>query len=504
MYKKTLLEQFLYISEKRAQAIVLRNQTDQISYAQLRAKVLAVAGFFKKIGINPGDRVALAVENSMDYVVAFYAVWMAGGVTVALNPQAKLYEIKNVLQHCVAKFLLIDKQNEANVKLLTELDVRLVTLFDNDLEDVYHWQHALECKPDNNWRDIKESSLAQIIYTSGTTGNPKGVMLSHSNLMCNVKDIIGYLKLTRKDSVLNVLPFHYCYGNSVLHSHVCVGASVVLANTMAFPQDTLEIIRQLSVTGFSGVPSTYSLFLTHSDWADNPPRLRYLTQAGGPMGKNLTEKLVKACDSSTKIFVMYGQTEATARICWLPPDLLHKKLGSVGISVASSKLEIRNLQGQKLAPYQVGEICINGPSVMQGYWGNPTATSQALVGGWLKTGDLGYLDDDGFLFIKGRNSDMIKVGAHRINPMELEEVINQLTFVRESAVFGVEDEVFGQKLRALVVINEASGNLMQLKKHCREYLPAHKIPKEITTVTLLPKTASGKIKRHQLIELLPD
>ncbi len=340
--------------------------------------------------------------------------------------------------------------------------------------------------------------MAQIIYTSGTTGDPKGVMLTHGNLACNVQDIVDYLQLTRLDSVLNVLPFHYSYGNSVLHTHLFVGAKIILAGSMAYPQEIVNTLRTSEASGFYGVPSTYSLLLSRSDWSDNPPALRYMTQAGGPMGASLTTELLQACHQSTLLFVMYGQTEASARLTWLPPERLTDKLGSVGIPVAQVELEIRDEKGNRLEHSNIGEVYARGPGIMQGYWDNPSATATTLGGGWLKTGDSGYFDHEGFLFLKGRNSEMIKVGAHRINPLELEEVINKLDFISESAVIGVDDEFLGQKLRVFIVGSESRENLFALKKHCNEFLPPHKIPREIMWRDRLPKTASGKIKRFEI------
>jgi acyl-coenzyme A synthetase/AMP-(fatty) acid ligase len=340
--------------------------------------------------------------------------------------------------------------------------------------------------------------LAQIIYTSGTTGNPKGVSLSHGNLMTNAKDVVSYLMLSSDDSILNVLPFHYSYGNSVLHTHLYVGAKIILIGSMAFPQEIINTMRELSVSGFSGVPSTYSLFLSHSDWPENPPPLRYLTQAGGAMSKDLTERLLAASDKQTKIFIMYGQTEASARITWLPPEMLNTKLGSVGVAVEHIRIEIRNEENIRLGNYQKGEVFVAGLSVMQGYWDNVEATEEVLDGIWLKTGDLGYLDKDGYLFLIGRKSDMIKIGGHRIDPLELEEIINKLVFVQESAVIGIDDDILGQRLCAYIVGEKSKKNLFALKKHCNEYLPAHKMPREINWLPKLPKTSSGKIKRYQL------
>ncbi len=495
---ETLLEQFLLNTKSYENSIAIQSESRCVNYAELKDLIERVSGFFKKIGMKPGDRIALAINNSIDYVIAFYAIWKAGGIVVAINPQAKFHTIEKLVQLCQVKCLLINKISHVNALQLDRFGIYVVAMTDSDADSVNSWQQAISHAVDTEWFKAKPSSIAQIIYTSGTTGNPKGVMLSHGNLHCNTLDIIDYLELTKLDKVLNVLPFHYSYGNSVLHTHLYIGGTIFLGGSMAYPQDIVNSMRQFDITGFSGVPSTYNLLLTHSDWSKNPPLLRYITQAGGPMGKVLTQKLLQACNKQTQLFVMYGQTEATARISWLPPARLIDKLGSVGIPLANVSLEIRDQHGEQLPCYQKGEIYVSGPSIMQGYWENSEATKQVLNDGWLKTGDLGYIDDDGYLYLVGRNNDMIKVGAHRINPHELEEIIDKLNFVKESAIIGLEDEFLGQKLHAFIVGYKSKENLFKLKKHCNEFLPSHKIPREITWLVSLPKTASGKIKRYLL------
>jgi len=498
MNKKTLIEQFCYLSDTNPDAIALQQDTTLVSYAELSHKVSQVSALFNTLGLLAGDRIALAIDNSIDYVTAFYAAWKIGAVVVALNPQAKIYEIEKMLFQCQASCFIADKLDQSYITQLAQKKIRLISLSNSKHEDVTNWHQAFDLQGDSRYFQTGKSRLAQIIYTSGTTGNPKGVSLTHGNLLSNVRDIISYLKLSANDSVLNVLPFHYCYGNSVLHTHLYVGAKVILAGSMAYPQQVVNSLRSLRATGFSGVASTYSLLLSHSDWSKSPPALRYLTQAGGPMGKELTLKLVASSHEATQLFVMYGQTEATARITWLPPSMLNTKLGSAGIALKNIQLEVRNKKNVRVASYQKGEVYIKGPNVMQGYWKNSTATKEVVIDGWLKTGDLGFLDDDGYLFLQGRNSDMIKVGAHRINPLELEEIINKIDFVHESAVIGIDDPLLGQSLCAFIVGEESKANLFAIKKHCNHYFPTHKIPKDIQWLSRLPKTASGKIKRYQL------
>ncbi len=496
--KATLLEQFEFVSKALPDNIALQSNGNKLSYAQLYENIKHVACYFQQNGVTSGQRVVLVLENSIEFIIAFYAVWAAGGIVVSLNSHARFSEVKNAINQCQPKLVLCDHIEDKGAKLLLSLNVQLLNLSKLSIAGTVPWTEVISNRCRGCWYKADKDTLAQIIYTSGTTSNPKGVLLTHGNLMANIKDIAGYLKLTEEDSVLNVLPFHYCYGNSVLHSHLSVGGKVILGASMVYPQEVVDQIRGTDSTGFYGVASMYNLFLTHTDWASDPPSLRYITQAGGPMGAQLTDKLIHACRSTTSLFVMYGQTEASARITWLPPDCLSTKSGSAGIPLDNIRLEIRDSNGNRIGANQHGEVYISGESVMQGYWNNQIATDKVLANGWLKTGDLGHLDGDGFLYLAGRKDDMIKVGDNRINPLEIEEQINRLDFVSESVIIGVSDELLGNKLVAFIVAEKSKENLFALRKFCKRELAIHKSPKLFKWVEELPKTASGKIQRHKL------
>lgn len=197
---------------------------------------------------------------------------------------------------------------------------------------------------------------------------------------------------------------------------------------------------------------------------------------------------------------MYGQTEATARLTYLPPERLEEKLGSAGIAIPKVTLEIRDERGTVLPPGQVGEIWARGPNVMLGYWNDPAGTAEALQNGWLRTGDLAYMDDEGYVYIQGRATEMIKSGAHRINPRDIEEAIGELEEVAEVAVVGVPDEILGQVIKAVIVLRPGARlDPLTVKAHCQSRIASFKIPKRVEFTTQLPKTASGKVKRFLLV-----
>ncbi len=477
------------------------------TYQKLWSDVCAVAGFLQNNGLQPGDRVGVLIKNSVEYIAVYYGVLAAGGVVVGLNTMARSRVLSNWLQHSGASWLFAEVQHPELNSVLDSLDntmqVVLVGAEEEGVENACRtWQDVLQ----NNGEEpdlsrLESAQTAAIIYTSGTTGQPKGVMLSHGNLSSNIHSIQQYLQLTPNDRILNVLPFYYSYGNSVLHTHLAAGATLVLENNLLYPHNILTAMASERATGFSGVPSTFAILLSRTRMENyDLSALRYITQAGGAMAPAMIERLRKAVPHA-RFFVMYGQTEATARLAWLPPEMLDAKPGSIGIAIPGVRLELRDKQGQPVAVGETGEIWASGENIMQGYWRDPELTRKVLEDGWLKTGDLAHCDEDGYFYIDGRSADMIKTGANRISPKEIEEVIMELDGVEEAVVVGVPDELLGQVIKAVVVPRPGVKiEIKQIRAHCWKHLAMYKVPKFIDFVAELPKTASGKIQRFLLAE----
>lgn len=480
--------------------IALVDGERRLGYGELLARARDFAALLHRHGLQPGDRVALLLPNRIEAATACYGAWIAGAVAVPLNVQARARDFVPWLRHAGARLVVFERGHEDAEQALAELDPATVSL-------------ALEpasalCAPDAEARAgadpaprAEPAAPALILYTSGTTGAPKGVTLSHANLLANVEAVVAYLRLEAGDSILSVLPFYYAYGSSVLHTHLLAGARVVLAPGLLFPHLILEGIARERVTGFSGVPSTFALLLERTRPQDHDlSSLRYLTQAGGAMPVALARRLRQALPGP-RLFVMYGQTEATSRLTWLPPERLEEKLGSAGIPVAGVTLQIRREDGTLAAAGESGEVWARGPNVMLGYWNDPDATARTLQDGWLRTGDLGRLDAEGFLYLDGRRSDMIKTGAHRVHPQDVEEAICEVPGVVEAAAVGVDDEILGQVIKAFVVAQAPiERGAERIKAHCRRRLAPYKIPRYVEFVADLPRTASGKVRRIQLTE----
>lgn len=470
--------------------------SQRVTYAQVWAEIKTVAELLKNKGVNPGDSVALLMANSAMYIAAYYAVWYVGGYVVALNTTLKAKELANLIAHCDTKVVLHDTEvkEASTLSYLLEKRVQLIELQFGCNNETTEKQNGIfsQNSPDNQ-------ALAAVIYTSGTTGQPKGVMLSHLNIQSNTETIINYLSLGSDDKIMCVLPFFYSYGNSVMHTHLSVGATLVLENSFLYPQKTLQVMEKEEVTGFSGVPSTFALLLTRTKIENfNFHKLRYVTQAGGAMSANDIDRFRSTLEH-VQFYVMYGQTEATARLTYLEPVKIDEKRGSVGKAILSVSLKIVDDQDREVDTGEIGEVYARGDNVMLGYYRNPEGTEKTIVNGWLKTGDRGRLDNEGYLFLVGRNREMIKSGAHRIAPAEIEEVLCEHSMIKEAAIVGEDDELLGQVIKAFIVPKKW-GELEKrdVLRFSKERLSQYKIPKNIEFIESLPKTTSGKVKKYLL------
>jgi long-chain acyl-CoA synthetase len=487
----------------------------RINYGELEKSANRLANYFINSGMRPGDRIAILQEPSIDYVIAYFAVLKTGCVVVGLNTATTPRIVRSLLTDSGASAIVVQHQHAQVVKEISDdcpsLRLAVIDGFEEEASDWDNMKLAdfQEIQRNGNSEsprvDRQPSDLATIIYTSGTTGNPKGVMLSHHNLEANTDSIVEYLQLTSADKVMSVLPFYYSYGHSLLLTHTRVGGSVVIDNRFAYPNVVLDVMSRERVTGFSGVPSTFAILMHRSNFPKyNWDHLRYITQAGGPMTPALTAKLMETIPN-TKIFVMYGQTEASARLSYLDPEFLVKKLGSIGKAIPHVTLTVRDSKGNICPPHTEGEIVAAGDNIMPGYWNQPEETAKVLKADGLHTGDLAKTDEDGFLYIVGRNSEMIKSGAHRISPKEIEVILAEHEGVLESAVIGVPDEIMGESIKAVVVLRDGvQVTERDIIKHCMFNLPAFKVPKIVEFAQNLPKTTSGKIQKHLLKKAAAD
>ena len=328
--------------------------------------------------------------------------------------------------------------------------------------------------------EFDREKCAEIIFTSGSTGKPKGVMISHKNLIANTSSIVEYLELTSDDRMLVVLPFYYCYGLSLFHTHLRVGGSIVFNNSFIFLGGVLKSLIDNKCTGFAGVPSHFQILLRKSDSFKTTrfPDLKYVTQAGGKLAPIFIDEFREA-HPEVRFTVMYGQTEATARLSWLPPDLYEIRKGSMGKGIPGVELWVVNENGEKIKPGETGEVIARGDNIMMGYFADEEGTKNAIRNGWLYTGDLGTVDEDGYIYLTARSKEIIKVRGKRISPKEIEAVILSLPEVIDCTIEGIEDEIEGEMLKATVVVRKDQKDLVNKElmiQHCSKHLALFKIP----------------------------
>ncbi|MCB2173729.1 AMP-binding protein [bacterium] len=492
----TLLQRAAHDHPER---IALVHGRERIPYRELARRAQRICCRLQADGLQFGDRVALLTDQPIEYVAAYFGTLAAGGIVVGLNTQTSERALRGLLDDCKAAVVLSQRRfSKYESVIATHPDVRH---FVNDIKSL--WEQDGPC--DSTPGALSPNGIAQIIYTSGTTGNPKGVMLRHRNLLANIHSTISYLHLSHTDTVMAVLPFFYSYGNSVLLTHIAVGGTLVVNQSFLYPNVILEQMVAERVTGFSGVPSSFAILLNRSAVRDYRfPDLRYITQAGAAMAPALAEQLLQVFPG-VDIYIMYGQTEAAPRLSCLDPKRLLDKAGSIGTAIPGVTLEVCRPDGTPVDVGEVGEIVASGDNIMAGYWRRPEETAAVLRNGRLWTGDLARVDADGFLFIEGRKSAMIKSGSHRISPKEIEETIMELPGVHEVAVIGVQDELLGEKIVA--VISLKTGAELPEKtviRHCQRELPPFKVPHQVVFREELPKTPTGKIQTAVLSQQLGE
>jgi long-chain acyl-CoA synthetase len=478
------------------------------SYGELAEATNAIARFLLNSGARKGDRVLLLGENSFFWVASYLGTLKAGCIAVPLSSGTTGEELRYIIQSCAISVAFVhtrinqdqlsafspDSKIVSEDSIAPSNDLKLDTVTFKDLR-------ALPRKSAIGYPAIDEfKDLAAIMFTSGSTGRPRGVMVSHLNIMANTSSIVDCLGLTGEDRVMAVLPFYYCFGTSLLHTHLRAGGSLVLDSRFMFPDKVLIRMQETSCTGFAGVPSHYQMLLRKSSFKKMQfPALRYVQQAGGKLPDTMIRELREAIGASTKVFVMYGQTEATARLSYLPPEMLDTKLGSIGKGMSGVHLTVVDENGGPVSSGQIGEIIAEGDNITSGYWNAKEETSATFRNGRLYTGDLATVDDEGFIFIVDRSKDILKCGGKRISCKEVEDMLLQFEGLVEVAVIGIPDELFGEAVKAFVVPEVKNGHLVErLQVFCSQRFPSHLIPKEIIVLDELPKSSAGKILKPAL------
>jgi acyl-CoA synthetase (AMP-forming)/AMP-acid ligase II len=458
---------------------------ESLSFKELYNSSLLLASYLRKEFGRNKSIMLLSVNNKF-FLTAYFAIIKSGNICIPLDPNIEKENLDYIsgLTNPVMIFMTRDIERKISVGCSKCI---FPDTIGND-----EFKLSLAEKDE----EFDDQSCAEIIFTSGSTGIPKGVMISHRNLMANTESIVTYLKLNGNDRMLVVLPFYYCYGLSLLHTHLRVGGSIVLNNSFIFLGSIINNLLEYKCTGFAGVPSHFQILLRKSDnfKTTNFPDLKYVTQAGGKLAPIFIDEF-RISHPEITFIVMYGQTEATARLSYLPPELYEAKKGSMGKGIPGVELKVVNEKGEKIKPGEIGEVIARGDNIMLGYFGDEEGTKNTIRNGWLYTGDLGTIDEDDYIYLTARKKEIIKVGGKRISPKEIEAVILELPEVVDCTIEGIEDQLLGEALKATIVIRPENGKeamLDKIKQHCARHLALYKVPQVFELKEQLVISATGK------------
>jgi acyl-CoA synthetase (AMP-forming)/AMP-acid ligase II len=466
---------YFFEYSKNSDKLFIKNKNEQITLSELYQKTIKIASFIKE-KYGTGKNILLCSTNNRFFISCYLGIIKSGNVCVPLNSAASGTTVNFIINETKPAIAFVQKRFS---ELIGNYGIELIC--DDVLDQIISNKDTeLQLIDDK----FNEEQLAEIIYTSGSTAFPKGVMISHKNLIANTSSIVKYLNLKKDDVMLVVLPFHYCYGLSLLHTHLRVGGSIALNNTFMLLGSVINDLNKYECTGFAGVPSHFQIILRKSNSFKNNSfeHLRYVTQAGGKLHTIFIEEFTSAFPN-IQFYVMYGQTEATARLTYLPPNNLKNKSGSIGIEIPGVELKLVDNNGCQIDnTIDVGEILAKGDNIMLGYYNDKELTNNSLIDGYLRTGDLARKDEDGYFYLVARKKEIIKVRGERISPKEIESIIFSIPEVVDCTIEVIEDAILGEKIKAIIVVNENIDKQSveeNILRECKNKLSPVKVPQVI-------------------------
>ncbi len=501
-----LVNDFLEQSANRfPRKVALISKNIRLTYIEIENAANSLANALINYGLHKQDRVAVYLENSIESVISIFGILKASGVFVIINPQVKSKKLRYMLNDCQVKILITDSKHFDEISSIISncSNLKKVIITDNykcDYSFLYKFEDTLKypiTTPLNNSIDI---DLASLIYTSGSTGYPKGVMLTHINMVSAANSIIEYLENNSEDIILNCLPISFDYGLYQILMSFKFGGTVVLEKSFIYPYQIIDRIIKEKVTGFPIVPTIAAILLKNLNLLKYDfSRLRYITSTAQVLPVKYIVQLQKVFPN-TKIYSMYGLTECK-RVTYLPPEELSRRPNSVGKAMPNVEIYLINKRGEKIIkPGEIGELVVRGSNVMKGYWNLPEENARKLRSGLfpgeknLFTGDLFKMDHENFLYFVARKDDMIKTAGEIVSPKEVENILYEIDDILEAGVIGVPDEFLGYAIKAFVVLKDDSKlTEEEIILYCSKNLEKFMVPKYIEIRKQMPKTSTGKI-----------
>lgn len=488
------------------------------SYGDVLLRATCLAAELRQRGIKRGDRVGLLFPNHPDYIASFFAATGIGAVVIPINPLLKSAEIAHILSDSNARAVIVHERGlgevaaacaqlnelqhllvltyaQKDLKLALPDSINVVALPSDTLAETgkKHHNFIWERKIDNN------ADLAVLVYTSGTTGKPKGAMLTHSNLLAAVDMSHKILSISKEDRFIVVLPLCHIYGLTVVMLGLLSKGGTLTIVEKFEAASTLKLIETERITLLPAVPAIFQFLLMELEKNDyDLSSLKACLSGGAPMPVELFPRLVAKFPGD--FLEGYGLTE-TSSVVAINPVHGVKKRGSVGVPLDTIEVAIVGPDGKHLphTPEYIGEIAVRGANIMRGYFGKPEATAECLKDGWFFTGDLGYRDEEGYLYIVGRTKEMIIRGGQNIYPREIEDVIMRLPEVAEVAVIGVPDQYMGERVKAVIALKPGKSlNEETIKAFCAEHLADYKVPRLVEFIEALPRNSTGKVLKRLL------
>ncbi|RLL47926.1 long-chain fatty acid--CoA ligase [Oceanobacillus piezotolerans] len=504
----------------------------EMTYGEVYGEAKKFASYIQSLGMRKGDKVAIMLPNCPQAVISYYGTLMAGGIVVQTNPLYTERELKYQLLDSEAAFIVcldillpkVSKVNNTDLKHTIVTGIKDYLPFPKNLiypfiqrkeynmvvkvsqtENTHVWKNIMEYGI-GDYAEVEvdpKRDLALLQYTGGTTGNPKGVMLTHYNLVANVQMCEAWLYKTKYKSqtVLAVLPFFHVYGMTTVMNFAVVQASKMVLMPKFNATDILKTIAKQKPTLFPGAPTIYIGLLNHPDLDKyDLSSIEACLSGSAPLPIEVQEQFEKK--TGGRLIEGYGLTESSpvthANFVW------EKRVnGSIGVPWPDTDAKIFRMDSdqEEAEIGEVGEVAVNGPQIMKGYWKNKEETEKVLRNGWLYTGDLGYMDEQGYFYIVDRKKDMIIASGYNIYPREVEEILYEHDAVQEAVVAGIPDEYRGETVKAYIVLKEGRDiSEEELDAFCRKHLAVYKVPKIYEFRKELPKTAVGKILRRKLVD----